>query len=182
MSWNKVCPPKTWASRLHHEVMNIGRSHSHSSTTTWVACAQFRHCEEQHGFMASMCFWRVPGGSLLASAWVKTGPRERKRKCRLMICAKKVEVVLLLPRWHNKQHCSVTSSNLWRDSEQPEFVSHPFAGYFEGSSISGFWFEEWPVVPSGQQIVWLMFLEGHGQPGRYDPAQSAGQSEEWTIV
>lgn len=77
MSWNKVCPPKTWASRLHHEVMNIGRSHSHSSTTTWVACAQFRHCEEQHGFMASVCFWPVPGWSLLASAWVKTGPSEK---------------------------------------------------------------------------------------------------------
>ena len=133
-----------------------------------------RRAARLHGFSVLLASARlVVACQRLSQDW-----SQRKRKCRLMICAKKVEVVLLLPRWHNKQHCSVTSSNLWRDSEQPEFVSHPFAGYFEGSSISGFWFEEWPVVPSGQQIVWLMFLEGHGQPGRYDPAQSAGQSEE----
>lgn len=62
MSWNKVCPPKTWASRLHHEVMNIGRSHeatvivlprhelpvpsfdiAKSSTASWLQCA-FGQC------------------------------------------------------------------------------------------------------------------------------------------
>lgn len=146
MSWNKVCPQKTWLSRLHHEVMNIGRSEeatvilprnelplpsfdiAKSSTASWLQCT-FNQC---------------PVGRCLPAPESRLVPDTRKRKRRLMICAKKVWEVLLLPRWHNKRHCPVTSSNLWKDSEQPEFCQRPFCRLLRG--LFDFWLLVWGVA------------------------------------